>query len=367
MEEWIEGMMVFARCSAQDYVGSVALGSLAASSYTAGANGQLLAQLNPRPSLPQLIKQRHVYDLVYVPSLQGLGLFTLLMCKLLGKSYVLRVNEAEDLCDVENGLGQQFRPRRQELHSKLHKGFLRFVDAFVTPSFSVTAELIALGIDPQTIHVIPAGVDVKKFCKATAEEQLAMRKDLHLSTSPKLILYADQFAGFYENLFTMLRVWGEIQRKHDDAFLILVDNSPQHSAENQIEVLNFIHTHGVGGCVKYVGAEAAADYLRIADMFVLLGSGVIADTILLEAMACELPIIAVSNQDTDRLIQQGQNGLLIEKENFQQLFDAMETLLLHPGGARRLGEYARKTIEHNYAAESVAEAYAKLFCSISQS
>ncbi len=366
MEEWIEGMMVFTRCSAQTYIASVVLGSLAEHTYPVGANGQFLAQGPIRPSLPQLIKQRHVYDLVYIPGIQAMGLFALLVCKLLGKRCVLRVNKVDDLFELGNGSSQSSSgPRRQGVLSKLQKEALRFIDAFVTPSFSVTAELIALGIDPQSIHIIPDGVDVKKYHKATLEEQLATRKNLQIAASPRIILYADRFDASYKNLFTMLRVWGEIQRKQDDALLVLVDNSPQTSAENQAELLRFIHSHGLDGCVEYVSAEASADYLRIADMFVLLGDGVAADTILLEAMACELPIIAVSNQETDKLIKQGQNGLLVEKENFQQLFDTIETLILHPGGAKRLGENARRTIEHNYATESVAEAYARLFCSIS--
>jgi glycosyltransferase involved in cell wall biosynthesis len=148
----------------------------------------------------------------------------------------------------------------------------------------------------------------------------------------------------------------------------LADINPQASAEDQTELVNFIRDHGLDGCVNcVVGAEASANYLRIADIFVMLEDGVAADTILLEAMACELPIIATFNQETDKLIKQGQNGLLVEKDSFQQLFDTIETLILHTSGAKRLGKNARKTIEHTYAAESVAEAYSKLFCSISQS
>jgi glycosyltransferase involved in cell wall biosynthesis len=251
---------------------------------------------------------------------------------------------------------------------KLQKESLRFIDAFVTPSFSVTAELIALGIDRQIIHMIPDGVDIEKFHKATPDEQLVMRENLEVSASMKVVLYGGRFDVLDKNLFTILRVWGEIQRKHNDAFLVLADINQQASAENQAKLISFIRDHGLDGCVNCIaGAEASAKYLRIADIFVMLEDGVAADTILLEAMACELPIIATFNQETDKLIKQGQNGLLVEKDSFQQLFDTIETLILHAGGAKRLGKNARKTIEHTYAAESVAEAYSKLFCSISQS
>lgn len=68
-------------------------------------------------------------------------------------------------------------------------------------------------------------------------------------------------------------------------------------------------------------------------------------TVLLEAMACGVPVVASRLTGIPEIVDHGENGLLVEPGNAAQLAGALELLLADPGLRTRLGEAARVKAE----------------------
>lgn len=367
-------MMVLTRCSAQSTISSAIFGAAVHQPASTMSGEQLVEPAPSRPSLGQLISLRHEYDLVVIPGFQSIGLFTLLMCKLLGKTCVLKVDSIEDTpeswiggASALTGRGSRSRGRLLPLSLSFQIIIWRHIDAFVTTSHLVVDKLVAQGIDPAAIHTIPNSIDTEKFSKAQEEEKEILRARLRIPNEAAIVTCAGHFDHPDNSLLLLLRVWCEIVRRHENVCLMLVDSSGAGGPNDETGWVDFARAYAPDNCSIFFGSDLPVnDYLRASDIFVASVENTAFELTLLEAMACELPIVASRNTFTDKVIQQGQNGLIVERDDFQQLFEAIDALIGSTGGAKRIGRRARQTIEQNYSAESVAAAYERLFCAISR-
>jgi mannosylfructose-phosphate synthase len=75
----------------------------------------------------------------------------------------------------------------------------------------------------------------------------------------------------------------------------------------------------------------------------------------LEAMACNVPVIASKYGGIRNVIQSGKNGLLVDPKNSEEFARAMITILNDKKMAARLGQEGCKTIHKHFSWEVIAE------------
>ncbi len=105
---------------------------------------------------------------------------------------------------------------------------------------------------------------------------------------------------------------------------------------------------GLDGERIFVGAFRHEDLGAImadTDLFVMPSILEGQPLALVEAMAYGCPIVTTSVGGIPELIQDGENGLLCEPANVDQLTAAMRRMMADPGLRRRLGEAARRSYE----------------------
>jgi len=73
-----------------------------------------------------------------------------------------------------------------------------------------------------------------------------------------------------------------------------------------------------------------------------------APTVLIEAQACGMPILASLHADIPEVVLNEKSGLLSEERDFEQLADHMIFLLNHPEKWPEMGEAGRRHVEENY-------------------
>jgi glycosyltransferase involved in cell wall biosynthesis len=78
-------------------------------------------------------------------------------------------------------------------------------------------------------------------------------------------------------------------------------------------------------------------------------------TVLLEAMACGLPVVATAVSGNLEVISQGENGILIPPKKPKEMADAISILLDDDAMRSRLGESARSTIEERYTWDVISD------------
>jgi N-acetyl-alpha-D-glucosaminyl L-malate synthase BshA len=124
---------------------------------------------------------------------------------------------------------------------------------------------------------------------------------------------------------------------------------------------------GVEDCVIFAGKQPQAqirDYLSIADLFLLPSQTESFGLVALEAMACEVPVIATRVGGIPEVILEGETGFLFEIGDVQGMAEAALRVLNNEGERERFGRRGREIALANFTTEKIIPQYEKLYQSV---
>jgi glycosyltransferase involved in cell wall biosynthesis len=141
------------------------------------------------------------------------------------------------------------------------------------------------------------------------------------------------------------------------------------SGDHEPQVRERVAAHGLDDVVTFRGPltqEALfEEYLR-ATAFAL-PCRVLEDgdrdgipNVLMEAMACGVPVVSTGVSGIPELVRDGENGLLVEPDRPEDLADALHRLVKDPELARHLGAQGRATVLDRFDAGTTARRMASL-------
>lgn len=317
-------------------------------------------------SFPMLLRLRRQYDLVFVSGFRVVGLPAVLASKLLRKTCVLKADSLGEMSGAffTDGLA------RLRLHPSalpvrvllaLRNMFLRQADAFVAISSPVCAELAAGGVQPERIHRLPNSVDTGRFCPLPEAAKGEMRRKLGLPVAGKIAIFVGRLVT-YKGLPLLVRVWREICQKHSGATLVLVGAGGLDMHNCEAELRAYVESNGLDGSVHFAGeVRNVHEYLQASDVFVFPSEREAFGIALIEAMACGLPVISTPVGGVKDIFQHGQDGLVVQPGDFQQLDDALDLLITNRAPLASLGQAARRTVQERYSVETVTQKHVALF------
>ncbi len=137
-----------------------------------------------------------------------------------------------------------------------------------------------------------------------------------------------------------------------------------------------IRQHGLEERVMLLGPlsqEHICELYRQADIFALPcvvarnGDRDGIPVVLMEAMAFELPVVTTAVTGIPDLVQDRENGLLVEERNAADLAEALESLCADPGLRARLGSRARRTIVDKFDVGANVAKVADIFHRVTES
>jgi len=182
------------------------------------------------------------------------------------------------------------------------------------------------GADPKRLHVVYCGIDTDRFC-TTAKEETPLAIPVILGVG-RLV----EKKGFHH----LIEGCALLSKRGVPFHCHIAGSGPE---EQRLQSL--IDTHGLGDRVRVSGRtvlqEELAPLLRSATIFALPcvrdreGDMDGLPQVLIEAMACGLPVVSTRMVGIPDLVQSGANGLLVEAEDTRAFAEAMERLLLNPG------------------------------------
>ncbi len=82
---------------------------------------------------------------------------------------------------------------------------------------------------------------------------------------------------------------------------------------------------------------------------------------ILEAMAASKPVVATRVGAIPKVIDDGENGLLVDPRDVDGLRNALASLLSDPERCRRMGEKAHDWVSRNYTSEAMALKYRQMY------
>lgn len=221
------------------------------------------------------------------------------------------------------------------------------VQAVVAISEGVRAALIASGVEPARIHLVPSGVEAERFAAAAAARG-AVRARLALS----------------EDVFVLALVGALEARKGHDVLLAAVATLADANVmvlcagEGSLHATLAAETErrGLRDRVRFLGrVDDVAEVLAAVDVLVMPsrfeGLGVAA----LEGMAAGLPVIASRVGGLPEAVLDGTTGLLVPPADPAALAAAILRLANDRPLARRLGAAGAARVRDRFTMAAMAE------------
>jgi glycosyltransferase involved in cell wall biosynthesis len=238
----------------------------------------------------------------------------------------------------------------------LRRALLRRADAVVTISQAIETELADFGLSGVPFCRIPNAVDCTEFSPADAGGRATLRARLGLPAAKVLCAFVGRLAP--QKVPELLAdAWS--MSTLPNAHLVLVGDGPLRAPLERRLAPDRER-------VTFVGAtDDVVSYLRAADLLVLPSQAEGMSGVILEAMACGLPIIATDVPGNRELLgADGTVGMLVPPGEASGLAEAMGCLAGSPERRRTLGGNARAMALERFDIQRVATEYLSLYASL---
>jgi glycosyltransferase involved in cell wall biosynthesis len=247
--------------------------------------------------------------------------------------------------------------RRLPLTS-VRRRMLRRVDAFVTLSGAIEAELAEFGLGAVPCHRIPNGVDRDVFRPATPTERQTLRAALGLPQDRILCAFVGRLVR-QKNPEVLLDIWRGSAPQ--DAHLVLVGDGPLRP-----RLQARIAADASGDRVTVVGPTPdTASYVRASDLFLLPSRAEGMPNALIEAMACGIPIVATDVPGSREVLgDRGDAGWLVPAGDPVALAEAIGRLVAAPAMRREMGVRARSAALERHDVHRVVQRYLSTYAEL---
>jgi len=317
-------------------------------------------------SLPTLIRLVPQYDIIFVSGFRSLGIIGVLISKLFHKVCILKAdNNGEMSGDYFKGglakwnLTLSSRPVRAFLW--LRNQLLKQADVFISLAKEITQEFLNYGIAQNKITLIPNSVDTTVFHPIPSPKKDELRKKLGIKPDNKVVIYTGRLLET-KGLPLLMKVWYKIITEHDQCQLVIVGGGSKDIHDCEEEIKQYVESNHLEDSVKFTGNVTNVDeYLQASDIFVFPTENEAFGISLIEAMACGLPVIATPVGGIKDIVNNRNNGLIVEVGSFTELYNALAYLISNEDLSRALGEGALMTVQNYYSRKTVAQQYTELF------
>jgi glycosyltransferase involved in cell wall biosynthesis len=216
-------------------------------------------------------------------------------------------------------------------------------------SSAVRSELLAAGLDPARLEVIPDGVELVP--RISLEERNRARMRWGIAADEPTAAYVASFTAEKGHAL-LLGAFAELRRTVPRCRLLLAGSGPlQKSFEEAARRAHLLPAVQFAGFVEDLrSVYAACDIFLFPSLREGLGSS------LLSAMGCALPVVALASGGVVEAVEDGRNGLLVREPAPALLAAAAARLLNDAVLARRLGDAARETVASRFSANQMIEA-----------
>ncbi|MEM3602369.1 MAG: glycosyltransferase family 4 protein [Candidatus Bathyarchaeia archaeon] len=246
--------------------------------------------------------------------------------------------------------------------------FWRKADLLIAVSQAQKEELKTLyGVNDGKIRVVYLGVDPNIFRRYG---DVSFLRDRHKLGNKRIILFVGHF-GLRKGIPFLIRAMPKILKENPDTVLLCVGGTPKWLGTRLYwdYLKNMIRELSLSNSVRLVGEIPHHElpyYYSMADVFAFPSLYEAFGKVVVEAMACETPVVASKVGGIPEIIHHGYNGLLVEATNVDQLAEAISALLFSKDFARRLGKKARQTVLEKFTWRYTAESLNKVYLEVTE-
>lgn len=200
--------------------------------------------------------------------------------------------------------------------------------------------MIRLGAPANKLFVIGNGVDTNIFFPV---DRAVCRKNLGLADDVEvLVTVAGRIKS--KGIHRVIACMPALKQRHPNLHYLIVGGAAPHQ-DYTVELQKQIRALGLESCVHLLGTREAAQLkyvLSAADVSVLASDHEGWANVLLEAMACGLPVVATHVGGNAEVINDQRLGHLVPLDDASALLAALDNALRHPWDRVFIRQYAEE-------------------------
>jgi L-malate glycosyltransferase len=197
------------------------------------------------------------------------------------------------------------------------------------------------------IEVIPNFVNCDLYTR-TPNDKLAAE---WAPNGEPILMHLSNFRPV-KRLPDVIEIFAIVRRKMP-AKLVLIGDGPDRGAAEFL-----VRKYGLQKDVDFLGKQDNVyEKLSVADLFVLPSQLESFGLAALEAMACEVPVIATNSGGVPEVVEHGVDGFLVEPGDVEQAARYAIEILSRADRGREMGKIARINAKKKYCSKDVIPAY----------
>lgn len=271
------------------------------------------------------LRRRFAFDLIDAHFAYPDGLAAILLGKVVRRPVVITLR------------GSIVRLARYPAHRPQIRWALGQADRIVAVSASLREVAVGLGIDRERIRVIPNGVDTAQF---HLRDRAAARAAVGIPAGRRVIL---SVGGIYEDKgqHLILEALPGLLRRFPETLLVMVGGFRRDGYEQRLRAS--IERGGLAAHVRFAGSRPHEElplWYAAADVFCLATKSEGWANVLLEALACGVPVVTTRVGGNAEIVRDERQGLLVERDDASGLGEALARALATDWDRAGLAGYA---------------------------
>ena len=199
----------------------------------------------------------------------------------------------------------------------------------ISPSESIKQMIEETYGIQERVTVIPTGIDLEPYRSANGR---VVRQQRQWTDDKKIIISVGRLTP-EKNFDTLIQAFAIVAKTHPEAILAIIGDGPETESLQKLT-----KKLGIKNRVDFVGRvpfEQMPSHLKAADYFAFASITETQGLVTLEAMAADLPVIAVDATGTSDIVEDGKDGILTEN-NPDSLAAGIQRVLDDPDLAQHL-------------------------------
>jgi len=210
------------------------------------------------------------------------------------------------------------------------------------------------------IEILPDGIDTETYNPKINGDEIKKKYGRFIFSSGRMV----ERKGF----IYLIRAMPDILKQFPQIKLIISGDGPKKIA--LIKEVDKLNIKGKIIFPGFISQRNFSKYMKAADVFILPavvdknGDTEGSATILLEAMACETPVVSTKVGGIPFAIKNGIGGYMVEPKKPKQLAKKVLTLLTNKGLREKMGKIGQRYVEEKFNYQKTTQMYINKFKSL---
>lgn len=238
---------------------------------------------------------------------------------------------------------------------------LKALHRIIAVSPSVEEKLLAAGFKKDRVVLLMNGVDVAQFRKQPPRRSL--QEQFGISPETFVVGTAARLSP-EKGIADLIRAAQQVVKKCPQVKFLIVGDGPERAALEKLtadlDLQSFVSFAGY--------QENVADFYHLMNLYASPSLQEAMPKSLLEAAACELPIVATAVGGVPQIVQPGETGVLVLTGDPQNLSTEIIRLIQNPGLGEQYGKNARERVCAKFSetetVKKLENLYAEVFAEV---